>query len=100
MAALEKYNAGPTDTPPAPLRFVVSEGDSDLGLRPGDELLWDADAPKGARVTMRRTLTLHEGDLDRLQLRGQIVPDGMAILAARQRMVARLASDGHERAAA
>jgi hypothetical protein len=93
MATPEKYTTDREEVPPAPITFLVTEGDSDLGLRPGDRLEWNPAAPRGQRVTLHRHLTLHEGEIDRLQLRGKIAPPGLQILAARRAMVATLLAD-------
>jgi len=79
-------------TTPHPLRWIVTQG-GPHGLVPGDVLTWNPAAPKGERVTVERSPRLHEGDIDRLQLRGTLVPLDATILASRQALVMQLLRD-------
>ncbi|MDX2206046.1 MAG: hypothetical protein SFU57_00220 [Gemmatimonadales bacterium] len=90
---VEAYHPDHERTTPAPITFTVCLGDSALGLVPGDRLTWDPTQPRGERVTLTRKITLHEGQIDRLQLRSAIVPPAFNILASRQAMVAALLRD-------
>jgi hypothetical protein len=100
MAAPGKYHTDNDLATSATITFTVTEGSLEFGLRVDDVLEWDPAQPRGRRVTLRRPLAAHEGLLDAWQLRGKIVADGLGILAARQRMVARLLLDGDSQAAA
>jgi len=77
---------------PHPLRWRVTQG-GPHGLIPGDVVTWNPSAPKGERVTVERVPRLHEGDIDRLQLRGTLVPLDATILASRQALVLQLLRD-------
>lgn len=82
----------PTNTAPRPLRWRVTQG-GPHGLIPGDVLTWNPSAPKGQRVTVERAPQLHEGDIDRLQLRGTLVPLDSTIIDSRQALVLQLLKD-------
>lgn len=82
-----------TTTAPRPLRWRVVTPDRAVGLEAGDVLAYDPTAPKGSRLTIERPARLHEGHVDRMQLRGALVPIEGTILDARRCLVLRLLHD-------